>query len=103
MAQLNCIINIKKIFGRLQCNSDLWQAVRALEHLASYETTFKAIALYEEEVVRLAMRLASTCLEVVYKMFVGVKDKKKRLRYHCDLLTRGVGLGDLEIENRKAE
>ncbi|XP_027148790.1 uncharacterized protein LOC113749301 [Coffea eugenioides] len=78
-------------------------AVRALGHLASYETTFKAIALYEEEVVRLAMRLASTCLEVVYKMFVGVKDKKKRLRYHCDLLTRGLGLGDLEIENRKAE
>ncbi|KAL3505077.1 hypothetical protein ACH5RR_034918 [Cinchona calisaya] len=78
-------------------------AVRALGHLASYEKTFKAIAMHEEEVVRLAMHLASTCVETVYDMFVGVKDRSKRLRYHCDLLTRGVGLGDLEIENRKAE
>ncbi|KAL7207913.1 hypothetical protein ACSBR1_029793 [Camellia fascicularis] len=76
-------------------------AVRALGHLASYESTFEAVAEYEEELAKLAMHLACTCLEVVYDMFVGVKDKNKRLKYHCDLLTRGVG--GLEMENRKAE
>lgn len=76
-------------------------AIRALGHLASYEKTFKAIAVYEDEVVKLAMYLASSCLEEVYRMFVGVKDKRKRLKYHCDLLTRGVG--GVEMENRKAE
>nr|XP_016495514.1 PREDICTED: uncharacterized protein LOC107814590 [Nicotiana tabacum] len=76
-------------------------AVRAIGHLASYEKTFKDVAIYEEEIVKLAMNLASTCLEVVYKEFVGVKDLSKRLKYHCDLLTRGVG--GLEMENRKAE
>ncbi|KAK9284805.1 hypothetical protein L1049_015848 [Liquidambar formosana] len=75
-------------------------AVRALGHLASHERTFEAIALYEEEIVNLAMEIASTCLDAVYVKFVGVKDIK-RLKYHCDLLTRGVG--GLEIENRKAE
>ncbi|XP_052190611.1 uncharacterized protein LOC127800188 [Diospyros lotus] len=74
-------------------------AVRALGHLASYESTFEAVAGYEEEIVNLAMNLASSCLETVYFMFL--KDKKKRLKYHCDLLTRGVG--GLEMENRKAE
>ncbi|CAI9115924.1 OLC1v1016939C1 [Oldenlandia corymbosa var. corymbosa] len=78
-------------------------AVRALGHLASYERTFEAVSTYEEEVVKVAMHLASTCVEVVYNMFVGVKDKNKRLKYHCDLLTRGAGLGDMETENRKAE
>ncbi|KAJ0025303.1 hypothetical protein Pint_08680 [Pistacia integerrima] len=76
-------------------------AVRAIGHLASYEKTFDAVAVYEEEVVKLSMKLASTCLDVVYLNFVGVKDKKKRLKYHSDLLTRGVG--GLEMENRKAE
>lgn len=76
-------------------------AVRALGHLASYERTFEAVAVYEEEVVKLSMQLASTCLDVVYVNFVGLKDKKKRLKYHSDLLTRGVG--GLEMENRKAE
>ncbi|KAK6245949.1 hypothetical protein QQP08_023271 [Theobroma cacao] len=76
-------------------------AVRALGHLASYERTFEAVAAYEEEVVRLGMHLASTCLDEVYVKFVGVKDKSKRSKYHCDLLTRGVG--GLEMENRKAE
>lgn len=73
-------------------------AVRAIGHLASYEKTFDAVAVYEEQVVKLAMKLASTCLDVVYVNFV---DKKKRLKYHCDLLTRGVG--GSETENRKAE
>lgn len=76
-------------------------AVRALGHLASYEQTFKAVAVFDEEIVKLAMGLASTCLEVVYKDFVGVEDRNKRLKYHSDLLTRGVG--GLEMENRKAE
>ncbi|KAL5777643.1 hypothetical protein ACOSP7_010569 [Xanthoceras sorbifolium] len=76
-------------------------AVRALGHLASYERTFEAVAVYEEEVVKLAMQLASTCLDVVYVNFVGVKDTMKRSKYHSDLLTRGVG--GLEMENRKAE
>ncbi|KAE8731571.1 Cytochrome P450 [Hibiscus syriacus] len=76
-------------------------AVRALGHLASYERTFEAVAAYEEEVVRLTMHLASTCLDEVYVKFVGVKRKSKRPKYHCDLLTRGVG--GSEMENRKAE
>ncbi|GKV10313.1 hypothetical protein SLEP1_g21699 [Rubroshorea leprosula] len=76
-------------------------AVRALGHLASYERTFEAVAAYEDELVRLAMLLASSCLDVVYVNFVGVKDKHKRLKYHSDLLTRGVG--GIEMENRKAE
>ncbi|XVE94994.1 hypothetical protein REPUB_Repub02eG0058400 [Reevesia pubescens] len=76
-------------------------AVRALGHLASYDRTFEAVAAYEEEVVRLGMHLASTCLDEVYVKLVGVKDKSKRSKYHCDLLTRGVG--GLEMENRKAE
>ncbi|KAL8141105.1 hypothetical protein V2J09_007126 [Rumex salicifolius] len=76
-------------------------AVRALGHIASYESTFEALAEYEEEVVKLAMDLASCCLDVIYKMFVAVQDSRKRLHYHCDLLTRGIG--GLEMENRKAE
>lgn len=76
-------------------------AVRALGHLASYEKTFQSVAVYEEEVVNLATTLASTCLEVVYVNFVGVKNIDKKLKYHCDLLTRGVG--DSEMEDRKAE
>lgn len=76
-------------------------AVRALGHLASYEKTFKSVAIYEEEVVKLSMNLASTCLEIVYTMFVGVKDTNKRLKYHSDLLSRGVG--GIDMENQKAE
>ncbi|KAK9271437.1 hypothetical protein L1049_027028 [Liquidambar formosana] len=76
-------------------------AVRALGHLASYERTFEAVAVYEEEVVKLAMQIALTCLGTVYAMFVGVKDKGNRLKYHCDLLTRGVG--GLDMETRRAE
>ncbi|KAK4352166.1 hypothetical protein RND71_027684 [Anisodus tanguticus] len=76
-------------------------AIRAIGHLASYDKTFKDVAIYEGEIVKLAMKLASTCLEDVYKEFVGLKDLNMRLKYHCDLLTRGVG--GLEMENRKAE
>ncbi|KAE9586836.1 putative clathrin, heavy chain [Lupinus albus] len=76
-------------------------AVRALGHLASYNSTFDSVAEYEQEAVKLTMTLASTCLEVVYVEFVAVNDVKKRLGYHKNLLTRGVG--DLEMENQKAE
>ncbi|KAJ9559811.1 hypothetical protein OSB04_004971 [Centaurea solstitialis] len=76
-------------------------AVRALGHLASYDSTFKSVAVYEEEVVKLAMGLASRCDEVVYNEFVSVKDVNKRVGYHRNLITRGVG--GLEMENRKAE
>ncbi|KAL1540353.1 hypothetical protein AAHA92_24716 [Salvia divinorum] len=76
-------------------------AVRALGHLASYEKTFEAVAVYEEEVVELALNLAISCLENVYREFVEVKDGRERVRYHCNLLTRGAG--GAEMEGRKAE
>ncbi|KAJ9177334.1 hypothetical protein P3X46_012566 [Hevea brasiliensis] len=75
-------------------------AIRALGHLASHERTFEVIAEREEEIIELAMELACNCLKTIYIKFLGVKDSK-RLKYHCDLLTRG--LGGREIENRKAE
>ncbi|KAI4316642.1 hypothetical protein L6164_024603 [Bauhinia variegata] len=75
--------------------------IRALGHLASYESTFTAVAEYEQDVVKCAMNLASTCLDVVYADFVGVSDANKRPKYHRYLLTRGIE--DLEMENRKAE
>lgn len=73
-------------------------AVRALGHLASYKTTFELVSEYEAELVKLTMNLASSCLEKIYVEFVSVK---RRVHYHRNLLTRG--LGDLEMENRKAE
>lgn len=73
-------------------------AVRALGHLASYKTTFDSLLEYEEDVLGASMELARVCLGVVYKNFV---QTKKRLKYHCDLLTRGVG--GTEMEDRKAE
>lgn len=76
-------------------------AVRALGHLASYERTFAAVAVHEREVVKLATEIASTCIDVVFDKFVGLKDTAKRLKYHSNLLTRGVG--GLDMENRKAE
>lgn len=76
-------------------------AVRALGHIASHDRTFEAVAAHHErEVVELAMEIACTCAKEVYEEFVRVKESM-RLKYHCNLLTRG--LGGLEIENRKAE
>ncbi|CAN0905558.1 Tetratricopeptide repeat protein 1 [Linum grandiflorum] len=77
-------------------------AVRALGHLASYDRTFQAVAVFEEEVVKLSMELASTGIDLVYSEFVGVKEKTKRLKYQCDLLTRGTACNS-EMEDRKAE
>lgn len=75
-------------------------AIRALGHIATHDTTFKHIAVHESEIIELVMEIASTCLDDVYEDFIGQKEPK-RLKYHCDLLTRG--LGGLEIENGKAE
>ncbi|XP_057429860.1 uncharacterized protein LOC130722973 [Lotus japonicus] len=77
-------------------------AVRALGHLASYNSTFKSVVEYEQKVVKLTLNLASTCLEAVYVEFFEVKDENRaRTEYHRNLLTRGIG--DLEMENRKVE
>lgn len=75
-------------------------AVRALVHLASHEKTFEAVALHEVEIIELAKEIACNCFQVVYEKFLRLKEKKRE-RYHCDLLTKG--LGGLELENRKAE
>ncbi|KAK8686058.1 hypothetical protein V6N13_125085 [Hibiscus sabdariffa] len=75
-------------------------AVRALGHLASHEKTFDAVAVHEVEIISWAMEVASNCLEVVFKEFVGLK-ARKRPKYHCDLLTRGHG--GLQLQLRKAE
>ncbi|KAK1275420.1 hypothetical protein QJS04_geneDACA001647 [Acorus gramineus] len=80
-------------------------AVRALGHLASYDATFEAIALHEEEIVALAMGIASTCLENVYIEFMVIKKRNKEnslsLKYQRELLSRG--LGDEAMEDRRAE
>ncbi|KAJ7952790.1 Tetratricopeptide repeat protein like, partial [Quillaja saponaria] len=75
-------------------------AIRALGHLASHEKTFEAIAAHETEIIDVATRIASSCLGEVYDKFVRVKESK-RLKYHRNLITRG--LGGLDFENRKAE
>lgn len=73
-------------------------AVRALGHLATYASTFSAIASHGE-ILELSIQLAMSCLEIVYTHFYQYVDR--RLSYHCDLLTRG--MGGVEMESRKAE
>ncbi|XP_072989662.1 uncharacterized protein [Typha latifolia] len=73
-------------------------AVRALGHLATYLSTFPAVANHAE-ILELAVQLASSSLEIVYSHFYQFADR--RLGYHCDLLTRG--MGGVEMESRKAE
>lgn len=73
-------------------------AVRALGHLATYPTTFAAVASHAE-VLELSIQLAVSSLEIVYSHFYQFVDR--RLSYHCDLLTRG--MGGVEMESRKAE
>lgn len=75
-------------------------AVRALGHLASYDSTFEALAEYQEEIVKSAMEISCSCLDLVYNNFVASKEEDRE-KYHRDLLTRGVG--GREIEDRKAE
>ncbi|GAB4837863.1 hypothetical protein Ancab_027389 [Ancistrocladus abbreviatus] len=73
-------------------------AVRALGHLATYAGTFPALAA-QGEILELSIQLAMSSLEIVYSHFYQYVDR--RLGYHCDLLTRG--MGGVEMESRKAE
>ncbi|KAI9072141.1 hypothetical protein K1719_042493 [Acacia pycnantha] len=73
-------------------------AVRALGHLATYATTFPAVSSHDE-ILELSIQLAMSSLEIVYSHFYQYVDR--RLSYHCDLLTRG--MGGVEMESRKAE
>ncbi|KAL8491412.1 hypothetical protein ACS0TY_023155 [Phlomoides rotata] len=73
-------------------------AVRALGHLATYPSTFSALANHGE-ILELSMQLAVSSPEIVYTHFYQFVDR--RLSYHCDLLTRG--MGGVEMESRKAE
>lgn len=73
-------------------------AVRALGHLATYDSTFSSVAS-QGQILELAIHLAINALEIVYTHFFQFVDK--RLSYHCDLLTRG--MGGVEMEARKAE
>ncbi|EYU36531.1 hypothetical protein ABFS83_14G276300 [Erythranthe nasuta] len=73
-------------------------AVRALGHLATYATTFPSVASHGE-ILELSIQLAMSSLEIVYSHFYQYVDR--RLSYHCDLLTRG--MGGVEMESRKAE
>ncbi|KAJ6990912.1 hypothetical protein D5086_015193 [Populus alba] len=73
-------------------------AVRALGHLATYTNTFPAVASHGE-ILELSIQLAISSLEIVYSHFYQYVDR--RISYHCDLLTRG--MGGVEMESRKAE
>ena len=73
-------------------------AVRALGHLATYPSTFPSVASHKE-VLELSIQLAVSSLEIVYTQFYQYPER--RLSYHCDLLTRG--MGGVEMESRKAE
>lgn len=73
-------------------------AVRALGHLATYASTFPSVASHGE-ILELSIQLAMSSLEIVYSHFYQFVDR--RLSYHCDLLTRG--MGGVEMESRKAE
>ncbi|MED6131505.1 hypothetical protein PIB30_010558 [Stylosanthes scabra] len=73
-------------------------AVRALGHLATYASTFPTVASHGE-ILELSIQLAMSSLEIVYSHFYQYVDR--RLSYHCDLLTRG--MGGVEMESRKAE
>lgn len=75
-------------------------SVRALGHLASYNSTFEALVEYQDEIVQSAMKIASSCIDLVYQQFVN-SSEENREKYHRDLLTRGVG--GRGIEDRKAE
>ncbi|XP_054823993.1 uncharacterized protein LOC129321991 [Prosopis cineraria] len=75
-------------------------ALRAVGHLAKHEETFEALAEHEAKIVEAAIDIASTCLNEVYDKFLSLKETR-RLKYHRNLLTRG--LGGMELESRKAE
>jgi hypothetical protein len=72
--------------------------VRALGHLATYSSTFSTVADHGQ-VLELAIQLACSSLEIVYTHFF--RYPERRLGYHCDLLTRGMEVA--EMDSRKAE
>ncbi|XP_031094349.1 uncharacterized protein LOC115998828 [Ipomoea triloba] len=72
-------------------------AVRAIGHIASHRATFKAVAAHESEIVKLAMKIACTCIETVYNEFVKM-GSEGRMEYQCELMGKGV-----ELQNKKAE
>ncbi|KAK1261071.1 hypothetical protein QJS04_geneDACA002137 [Acorus gramineus] len=73
-------------------------AIRALYHLASYDSIFPFVASHEE-VLEISIQLASSSLEIVYTLFYKYVDA--RLSYHRDLLTGG--MAGTEMEANKAE
>ncbi|CAI9111322.1 OLC1v1011524C1 [Oldenlandia corymbosa var. corymbosa] len=77
-------------------------AVRALGHIASHKSTFKSIAVHEEEIIHLAVKISSTCFDTVCREFLRLK-VEERVGYHRDLMSRGQQYGGLEMENQKAE
>ncbi|MCO5603227.1 hypothetical protein L7F22_057374 [Adiantum nelumboides] len=73
-------------------------AVRALGHIAAFESLFGHVAAYSE-ILELAMELATSSLEIVYAHFI--QTEENRLKYHRDLLTRGARGPQMEL--RKGE
>ncbi|KAK8951060.1 hypothetical protein KSP39_PZI003474 [Platanthera zijinensis] len=71
--------------GTPEGKTDVWVeqrvAVRALGHLATYASTFPAVARHDE-VLELAIQLSLSSLEIVYSHFY--KSADRRPRYHCD-------------------
>ena len=62
-------------------------AVQGLGHLETYDSTFLTVPSLE-----LSIQLELSSLEIVYTHFYQFVDR--RLRYHCDLLTHGMGFGN---------
>ncbi|XP_055804032.1 uncharacterized protein LOC129873059 isoform X2 [Solanum dulcamara] len=75
-------------------------AVRALGHIARHRRTFEDIKVHEIDVIKLAMDTASKCIYTIYTEFV-CKKSENRVEYHRSLMTKG--LGEFEMENRRAE
>ncbi|KAH7446026.1 hypothetical protein KP509_01G033500 [Ceratopteris richardii] len=69
-------------------------AVRALGHIAAFESCFPHVAV-NSEVLEVAMELAVSSLEIVYTQFI--QTEEKRLKYHRDLLTRGMRGPQVEL------
>ncbi|CAN4082985.1 unnamed protein product [Withania somnifera] len=75
-------------------------AVRALGHIARHRRTFEDIKVHEVEIIKLAMDIASKCITTIYSEFV-CRKTENRVEYHRYLMTKGIG--ELEMENKKAE
>ncbi|KAL0366448.1 UNVERIFIED_CONTAM: hypothetical protein Sradi_3534900 [Sesamum radiatum] len=70
-------------------------AVRALGHLATYASTFPAVASHGE-ILELSMQLAMSALEIVYSHFYQYVDR--RLSYHCESSYSRHGCVELGVE-----